>query len=106
MVSMDIFNKQRIAELEKKLHETERDRDGYISKAAELEAKLDEVSKLEETIPEGCVKGPWCKACEFVRTFHYSGYYSPYAGHSLDTIYVCSKGTSCKNFVQKEIDND
>lgn len=103
---MDIFNKQRIAELEKKLHETELDRDRYISKAAEFETKLEALSELEETIPEGCEKGPWCKACEFVRTYHYTEYYGHYGGHSLETIYTCSKGESCKNFVQKEIKDD
>lgn len=103
---MDIFNKKRIAELEKKLHETELERDRYISKSAELAVKLDEVSKLEETIPEGCEKGPWCKACEFVRTFHYTEYYGAYGGHSLETVYACGKGKSCKNFAQKVIVDD
>lgn len=108
---MDIFNaklvdRDYIENLEKKLRETEWDRDRYISKAAELKMKLDEVSKLEESIPEGCEKGPWCKACEFVRTFHYTEYYGPYGGHSLETIYTCSKGKSCKNFVQKEIKDE
>ena len=100
---MDIFNKKRIADLEKKLHETERERDKYISKSAELASKLEEIGELAETIPEGCQKGPWCKACEFSRTFQYTEYYGPFGGHSLETIYACSKGKSCKNFVQKEI---
>ena len=104
---MDIFNRQRIVELEKKLHKTELDRDRYISKAAELEVKLREISKLEETIPEGCEKGPWCKACEFVRTFHYTrGLSIPGYPRSTEVIYTCSKGESCKNFVQKEIKDD
>jgi hypothetical protein len=103
---MDIFNHHRIAELEKKLHETELDRDRYMSKAAELAVKLDEVSKLEESIPEGCVKGPWCKACEFSKTIHYSEHYGYNSYSSLVTMYVCSKGKSCENFVQKEIKDD
>lgn len=103
---MDIFNRQRIAELESKLHETEQDRDRYISKAAELEMKLREISRLEESIPEGCEKGPWCKACEFCRTFHYTGGISLSGYRSMNVIYTCSKGESCKNFIQKEIKDD
>ncbi len=104
---MDIFNRQRIAELENKLHETELDRDRYISLAANLEMKLEAVSKLEESIPEGCEKGPWCRACEFCRTFHYtSGLSLPGYPGRKNVIYTCSKGESCKNFVQKEIKDD
>lgn len=103
---MDIFNRQRIAELEEKLHQTELERDRYISKAAELTVKLSEVSKFEESIPEGCEKGPWCKACEFCRTVHYTEHYGAYGYNSLETIYTCSKGKSCKNFVQKETEHD
>lgn len=104
---MDIFNKKRVAELEKKLYEANLDLERYISKAAEFEMKLDEVSKLEETIPEGCEKGPWCKACEFVRTFHYTrGLSLPGYPRSTNVIYTCSKGESCKNFAQKVIVDD
>ena len=109
---MDIFNarlvdRDYIEDLEKKLRETEQERDRYISKAAELEVRLREISKLEETIPEGCEKGPWCKACEFVRTFHYTrGLSLPGYPKISNVIYTCSKGESCKNFVQKEIEDD
>ena len=97
-----LVDRDYIENLEKKLRETELDRDRYISKAAELADKLKAVSELEESIPEGCTKGPWCKACEFVKTYYYTEYYGAYSGHSLETIYVCSKGESCKNFIQKE----
>lgn len=100
-----LVDRDYVENLEKKLRETEYDRDRYISKAAELATNLEEVTKLEETIPEGCEKGPWCKACEFVRTFHYIEHYGAYSGRSIKTIYACSKGKSCTNFVQKEIDN-
>lgn len=107
---MDIFNarlvdRDYIENLEKKLRETECDRDMYMSKVAELSDKLAAVSELEETIPEGCTKGPWCKACEFVRTFHYTMSYGRNFS-SKEIIYACSKGESCKNFVQKEIKDE
>lgn len=98
---MDIFNRKRVAELEAKLRDTERERDKYISKVAELAVKLDVISKLEDSKPEDCTKGPWCKACEFAKTIHYnpSG-----INHwtNQDAYYGCSKGESCKHFVQKE----
>lgn len=103
---MNIFNRKQITELEKKLHTTELERDKYISKAAEMEVTLEEVSKLEESIPEGCTKGPWCRACEFAKTIHYIEYRGGHGFDSLGTIYVCSKGKSCENFVQKEINDD
>ena len=103
---MDIFNRKRVAELEQKLLETERDRDKYKTKATEFARKLDELSKLEEVIPEGCEKGPWCKACEFCKTIHYTEYYGSFGGTVTAIAYACSKGKSCKNFVQKEITDE
>lgn len=99
-----LLDRDYIKNLEKKLCDAEYERDRYITKADELATKLKEITKLEDSIPEGCEKGPWCKACEFVRTYHYTEYYGAYGGHSLETIYTCSKGKSCKNFIQKEIE--
>ena len=100
---MDIFNRERIRELEEKLHDAELERDKYIAKAAELDAKLQEIGRIKETIPTDCIKGPWCEACEFVRAFHYNRFYG-YNNRSLQTIYVCNKGESCKNFVQRKVE--
>lgn len=90
---MDLFNRKRVAKLEEKLRDSERLVDLYINKAAELTVELEKVAKLEETIPEDCVKGPWCKACEFVKTIQYV----------TNRVYVCGKGASCRNFVQKNV---
>lgn len=100
---MDIFNRKRIKELEEKLYDTELERDKYIGKAAELDAKLREIGRLEESVPTDCVKGPWCEACEFVRTFHYRKYYG-HSNYSTNCMYVCGKGESCKNFVQRKVE--
>lgn len=98
---MDIFNHKRIAELEKKLALAELERDRYKIDVSDLTGKFSEMAKLEETMPSDCVKGPWCKACEFVKTFHHSEYYG-LALHRTVTVYCCGKGESCKNFVQRE----
>lgn len=51
---------------------------------------------LDDAAPVDCKRGPWCKACEFVkpmRTYH---------GMISREDYFCGKAESCKNFVQKE----
>lgn len=93
---MDIFNRNRVAELEYKLDIVERERDRYKSDIDILTKKCEELCKLDEVIPEDCEKGPWCKACEFVRSFNLGRW---------NVVYACSKGKSCKNFVQKDIPN-
>jgi hypothetical protein len=99
---MDIFNLKRVEELEEKLHKAERDRDKYMSDLATLKLKFDEMGKLEESTPNDCIKGPWCKACEFVREFHHVEYYGM-GNYNITPAYVCSKGVSCNNFVQREV---
>jgi hypothetical protein len=100
---MDLFNRKRVAKLEEKLRDSELQNSIYSTKVAELRAALEEASELEETIPEDCVKGPWCKACEFVKTIQYSEPCSPYALEVTNGVYVCGKGASCRNFVQKNV---
>lgn len=100
---MDLFNRKRVAKLEEKLRDSERLVDLYRNKVAELLAALEETSELEETIPEDCVKGPWCKACEFVKAIHCSEPHSIITFGTMKTMYVCGKGTSCKNFVQQNV---
>lgn len=100
---MDIFNRKRIEQLEIKLHQTERERDKYLRETIELKSKLEEISKLIDTIPKDCTLGPWCKACEFSRQFHISSYCG-YGNFGTETITICNKGESCKNFVYKEIE--
>ncbi len=95
---MDIFNRKRIEELEDELYEAECERVKYRRDIELLTKRLEAMGALEESIPEGCTKGPWCRACEFSRTFHYS----PYNSVSYTTFYTCSKGKSCENFVQKK----
>lgn len=102
---MDIFNNRKVAELERKLLDTEIERNNYKFQTECLIRKLEEVTALNESTPENCTKGPWCKACEFVRTFHYFDYLNPLR-HKTDIVYVCGKGNSCVNFVQKELENE
>ena len=98
---MDIFNKKKVADLEVKLAMLE---DKYRRQSWDLDEykeKLKQMSELAETVPTDCVRGPWCQACEFVKTFHYNESYG-LGGYSTITAYVCGKGESCKHFIQKE----
>ena len=48
-------------------------------------------------------KGPWCKACEFVKEFTHYEYFLT-GSIPIATGYVCGKGETCINFVQKKIE--
>lgn len=99
---MDIFGKKRIAELEKELTKVKNERDKYVNKVADLTTKFEVMAELQDTEPIGCVRGPWCKACEFAKAFHHTEYYG-LGNYHINTAYMCSKGKSCQYFVQKEV---
>jgi hypothetical protein len=100
---MDIFNRKKLAELQNTISELRAERDRYKMCTAELESKFEKMGELEETVPDGCVRGPWCKACEFVKTFHHVEYVG-FGQHTTVTAYACGKGKSCSNFVQMRND--
>lgn len=102
---MDIFNKKKVAELERELAATRKSRDEYMRRASDYATEFIAMSELKETIPEDCVRGPWCEACEFVKTFHVSHYYG-FVESDVRTAYVCGKGKSCNNFVQKKFEGE
>lgn len=97
---MDIFNLERVEELEQeivrlksKLHEAE-------SRAISAENALERFMELRDSAPEDCVSGSYCQACEFVKEFYYhEGWRGP-----IFTGYYCGKGKSCKNFIQKRVE--
>lgn len=66
-----------------------------------LTQKLSRANEIESTMPNGCVRGEWCKACSFSKTLH-ARVYDGYGRYSLEHFIVCDKGNSCENFVQKE----
>lgn len=102
-MNLDIFNRKKIRDLEEKLIDTEIERNNYRNMAISLEQKLDDIARLEETTPEDCKKGPWCVACEFGKVYHYMEHYDFNTNTRIcNKIYVCGKGESCKNFIQRE----
>ena len=100
---MDIFGRKRIKELDSELFETKRKLERTDASYKALLAEFKELGRLKEFEPEGCKKGPWCKACEFVKTFTYYDFtYSMIGSVPIATGYACGKGESCVNFVQKK----
>lgn len=102
---MDIFNREKVKRLERELADVKIERNQSERESERLRAILEEVTLLKEVTPPDCVTGPWCAACNFNRPFHIIKYFGP-VGHQdrmIDTIYVCNKAESCKNFVQKEV---
>lgn len=106
---MDIFNRKRVEELEcelKRLKAIEVERNSYRDCLIQAENDLKKILKEKETLPNDCVPGPYCKACEFVKKydfdyFVYGGLYS-HNHHSIISGYYCGKGGVCNNFIQKE----
>lgn len=101
---MDIFGRKRIAKLETQLCEVEKECYEYADKLAELTVTFKELGELQGCEPEGCVRGPWCKACEFVKTFYYTEHFG-FGNFSTTTAYVCGKGKSCEHFIQKKLED-
>lgn len=106
---MDIFNKKRVAELEKELAKAIEE----LHRVKQLrESDQDELTNLraitsfeKRNMPEDCKKGPWCASCEYAKSYYRVNY--DYFGrcHGV-TDYACGKGEACKNFIQKEIKDD
>lgn len=98
---MDIFNRKKVAEQARRIEDLERKNNNLVDEIAALKIKFDEMAELEESVPSDCVRGPWCQACEFVKTYSYHHHYG-FGQWDTVTAYRCGKGESCKNFVQKE----
>lgn len=101
---MDIFNLKKVEALEDELDELERKFARVKQERDRLEFELNcsttalkDIQDMQATIPEDCIPGEYCRACEFVKSYFYHN------RHALVTGYTCGKGQSCKNFIQKEV---
>ena len=95
---MDIFNKKRVEELERQLEEVNTElAELRMWKSIQIQ-KFEKMSELKEEIPESCTRGPWCKACEFSKVYHYTdSWYS----NAYEVVF-CNKANVCKEFTPKE----
>lgn len=65
-----------------------------------LKFNLRKSTELNDSVPEDCKVGPWCKKCIFVR-----GYSTIVLGNVVNKTY-CGKAEMCSNFVQNmEVEN-
>ena len=102
-----MFNRKqkRIEELEKELaakvrniNELNELIDARDREIHELYQSIDSITALKDKTPEDCVPGSYCKSCEFAKVYHQRNTFH------TKTYYVCSKGNSCSQFIQKEGD--
>lgn len=97
---MDIFNLQKVEELEREIASLKHKLCEAESRANKAERSLERFLELRDTAPKDCTSGTYCKACEFVKEFCYHDYWNG----SILTGYYCGKGVSCKNFIQKKVE--
>lgn len=65
-----------------------------------LEFNLKKSTEINDSVPEDCKVGPWCKKCIFVR-----GYSIIVLGNVVNKTY-CGKAEMCSNFIQNmEVEN-
>lgn len=107
---MGIFNSDRLEELECYVRKLEAENERLKKVLTKAEADIERACRLRQSIPDDCVPGSYCKACEFVTTVRYNYYVPRYlsgGGHDYRaTEFICTKGNVCKNFIQKEIKHD
>lgn len=91
--------KQRIEELEEVVK-------NQLSKIRSLEqdikiyqAKFEEFTELNNTMPEECKRGLYCDACMYQRTLHY--YVGVWPNDECRTMYLCGKGMVCPGFAER-----
>lgn len=65
-----------------------------------LKFNLNKSTEINNSVPEDCKVGPWCKKCIFVR-----GYSTIVLGNVVNKTY-CGKAEMCSNFIQNtEVEN-
>lgn len=106
---MDIFNRKKVAELEKRICELE----GVDGENNRLRRELDrlandlrEVLRVKDATPVDCVPSNYCRVCEFGDHIFEHYYASGSTIHRRDystavSGYVCKRGAICPNFIQK-----
>lgn len=64
-----------------------------------LEDDIATLTKYNDETPEDCVKGAWCTACVFSKTY-FVKHLMRSGPNYFSNVLVCEKGKTCKNFVQ------
>lgn len=109
-MEFDIFGRKRIKSMsqelflkDKEISSLKRENTDLRDCLSDTENALKNIIAVKETVPEDCIPGEYCRSCEFVKPFRYRNYvYNTYKSNIQG--YYCGKGESCKNFIQKEIE--
>lgn len=97
---MDIFNRKKVAELEKKLKEAEEMNSDLKRHLESAEYEIRDLVNQNETRPNDCVTGKYCNACVYAKKYEYESYI--YGGrHAIIDGIMCLKGQVCPNFIYK-----
>lgn len=98
---MDIFNRRRVAELEKELAQLKDENTDLKHHLDYAESEIKDIMNQKESIPDGCTPGEYCKACVYAKDYLYESYIYN-CRHTVITGKMCLKGQACPNFIQKE----
>lgn len=72
----------------------------YKGQVTTLITEVEVLTDISEKIPEGCTKGPWCKGCDFVKTFYVpTGSVGIHSAYTHQERYACGKGEACSHYV-------
>lgn len=111
---MDIFNRKRVEELEEqvcKLEGVDAENNRLRRELDRLANDLREVLRVKDTTPADCTPGNYCKVCEFGKHL-FNHYYA--SGSTINrpdyssvvSGYICGRGITCQNFIQKTEENN
>ena len=91
--------RQRIEQLEAQLREKDRKIARLEDLLANDEIRFDNMQKTMESTPSDCKPGQYCSACSFAKLY----VMRDRRLGGLKSVYLCNKGGSCENFVQKDL---
>ena len=98
---MDIFNLEKVENLEQENVRLKFRLSEMESRAIRAENSLAKFMEIRDSIPADCIEGTYCRGCAFVKEYYYNGAF--HRGPVI-TGYYCGKGESCKNFIQKKVE--
>lgn len=98
---MDIFNRKKVAELERELNKLKDENTNLKRHLEYAESELKAVVRQKESIPDSCTPGEYCNACVYAKKYEYKSYIHN-CRHVIIPGIVCLKGQACPNFIQKK----
>ena len=95
---MSIFKKENMVDTSELINENAK----LLKENSMLRDKLEAIQHMTENTPVDCTPGAWCRACTFAKVYNVP--HSYFGG--CQAIYICGKGKSCRNFLQRDYENN